>query len=154
MGKYTGRDVVCPHGGAKVPYSLDTQDELLLTAADTELLSEMSIGTTATSFHFEPSSLCTWTSIRWQVRQGHTPTKYAFNETRQWCKDTHIVLFSKVGFVPRLNGDAKIVFHVLVLQQGKVNTAPHTVKGREIAENKWTQCLLSRKGIWIIKQMN
>lgn len=69
MVKYTGRDVVCPHGGAKVSYSLDSREELLLTAADTGLLSAMSIGTTVTSFHFELSSLCTWTSIRWQVRQ-------------------------------------------------------------------------------------
>lgn len=78
MGKYIGMDTVCPHGGAKLLCYLDRQEEVLLTAADTELLSAMSIGTTVTSLHFEPSSLCTWTSIRWQVRGGYEQTKTGF----------------------------------------------------------------------------
>lgn len=56
--------------------------------------------------------------------------------------------------MPRLNGDTKIVFHVLILQRGKVNTGSHTVKRRRIEENKLIQCLLGEKGVWILDQMN
>lgn len=33
------------------------------------------------------------------------------------CRHTHILLCSKVWFVPRLNVDEEIVFHILILER-------------------------------------
>lgn len=125
-------------------------EEFLLTAADTWLLSAMSMGTTVTFCHVELSSLCTCNNQKNKERKSEEDTnsnlmfKLDLHVIR--CRHTHIFLCSKVWFVPRLN-DEEILFHILILER-RVRIGQCRSECRESKLSLMKHLKLSRRDIF------